>query len=219
MLKRLKLGSRRDHRGQDRRARRADAAAAQSARAAFQPAGERSAPRRRAHHAALFELRRCRRIPLAPSRLAEGARRRALRAPCPSPMAPSFRCAATRMWSALPDRCASAAWCGSRRRRTPRPRLPGREARARRPEIAAPPCDGRRGARAAPPARLAEAAGASRSQDARRSSCGSPRSRAEAHRRARPDHALGIVLDDRRSVLLLAARARAALRARLSRRA
>ena len=39
------------------------------------------------------------------------------------------------------------------------------------------------------------------------------------HRRPRSDHALGIVLDVRCALLLLAARARAALRARLSRRA
>ena len=37
--------------------------------------------------------------------------------------------------------------------------------------------------------------------------------------RARPDHALGLVLDLGRAVLLLAPRAGAALRARLSRRA
>ena len=49
--------------------------------------------------------------------------------------------------------------------------------------------------------------------------CATSQSRAEAHLRARPDHALGIVLDFGSAVLLLAARARAALRARLSRRA
>ena len=78
---------------------------------------------------------------------------------------------------------------------------------------------GRRGACAAPAARLAEAPGASRSQDSRRAACAPPRSLAEAHLCARPDHALGLVLDERSAVLLLAARARAAFRARLSRRA
>ena len=46
-----------------------------------------------------------------------------------------------------------------------------------------------------------------------------PRSLAEPHLCARPDHALGLMLDVWRAVLLLAPRARAAFRARLSRRA
>ena len=73
-------------------------------------------------------------------------------------------------------------------------------------------------ARAAPPPRLAEAPGASGSLHPRLGSRRTPRSHPGAHLRARSDHALGLMLDHRRAVLLLAARARAALRARLSRR-
>src|SRR4029078_4274528 len=91
--------------------------------------------------------------------------------------------------------------------------------RARVGATAAAPLRVRRGgACTAPAARLAEAPGASRSQDARRDACAPSRSRAEAHLCARPDHALGLVLDLRRTVILLAARARSTFRARLSRR-
>jgi hypothetical protein len=84
-------------------------------------------------------------------------------------------------------------------------------------EIAAAVRGRRRWARSASFARLAEAAGSSRSQDARRGARETPRSHAETDFRARSDHTMGIVLDQRRALLLMAPRARAPFCARLPR--
>ncbi len=220
MLEAAQSRARRDHRGQDPRPRHPHGSETERAGAKIQSASERSASRRRAHHAALFELRRRRRISLASSRLAEGACRRTVRAGAVHPrrhraVARLRPPASLRRRRAPPrrgvdrdaaeDAKAAPAWPEGARvgiRRLPRLYVAGEEEHA--------------------PRRLLDWLKRQAHLDLktpRRPPRQASQSRAEAALRARPDHALGIVLDLGRAVLLLAARARAALRARLSRRA
>ena len=185
----------------------------------IQSASERGAPGCRAHHAALFELRRRRRVSLASSRLAERACRRAVgtgalhpwrhrslaRARSRASLRGSVRRRGVVWIEAAEDAKAAPAWPEGARvgvRRLPRLYVAGAEEHA--------------------PRRLFDWLKRQAHLDLKTRvelHAQASQSRAEAPLRARPDHALGIVLDLGRAVLLLAARARAAFRARLSRRA